>query len=355
MLNKSLITGLVVLLLLGLIPSVTSAQGSEGLVVESMEILVSPEYDTQDVFVTYDAVFKNTSSSPYSGDIVFPIPVDSELFQTCWLVENAGGEVQHFCQLPTVEEKDGYKLVRWSIDDRQTAEKEVLEPGETYRGYVELYYNPIKLDGSTRTVEYTFTPVLPVSNLTVAVRPPLRSEGFVSELTSSLTQRDSQGFTYYLYNLGQAEPGTPVKVSFSYEKSDNRPSVEGTQAGQAASGNQVSEEPGVGLNWSVGALILFMGLAFGYFLYTATTGKGSGQENRAARRRSEKKTTRDRASVDHPVSSRRSQAGKKKEAAGRADSLEEEKRKARKLLLDGKISEQTYKEIVRDIERETRR
>lgn len=280
------------------------------LTIKDMHLSVMPEYDSTDVFVIYD--MNLAAQTDFTGDVVFKLPQGARIKQACNVVSENGKD-NHLCQLYKTYDRGDYTELRWTAQDG-------IKAGETYRAYVEFYYNPIVADGASKKVEFNYLPAYAVDSLNLNVAQPLRSENYSSEPQPVGTERDSDGFIYHIYKYQNLKESDAVRLSFSYVKADNKPSVKPQENNQTAAGSGSGSAGGSGgagkSNAMTMGLLLILLAGFGGFLYLALSGKGKGPA---------------------PSGGRRGQ---------------DEKRRARQMLLDGRISEETYREIIRDLERE---
>lgn len=294
-----------------------------GLSAQSMDLMVKPEYDQSDVLVIYDAQLVNNSTSSYSGDVVFRVPKGINLGQTCEI--NQKGD--HLCQLARTEDQGDYQLVRWSVGRD-------LGPGESYHAYMEFYYNPIQKKEGRKFIEYEYYPVMPVGQLELTVVQPLRSTDFQASPAPQATSQvvlDGTQFTAHSYQFKNLTGDRPVKVSFSYSKPDDRPSVAKKVAQGTAPGGGTS--PGKKMDPALLGLAVILAGVLGFFLYQAS---GS----------------RQRATAGTPTRARGKEARSVKSAPERGGDHVDERKRARQMLLQGQISEETYKQILRDLDQE---
>lgn len=277
-----------------------------------MSLSVRPEYDQPGVLVIYDARVVNASRRPFSGELAFPIPEGAPVPHVCEI----GRDGEHLSRLPRTEPVGSLRVVKWNVDRE-------LGPGDVYHAFVEFYYDPIEKADGFRRFEYEFVPLIPTDRLELTVVEPLRATEFrlsPQHAASRAVSLDGTTFNAHLFQFENLRPGQPLQLEVSYRKPDDRPSI-AAKAGSTAPGGSGGGASGAG-GGRVDPALLGLGIvligALGFFLYR-------GVRRPAARR-----------------------------AAAGYLSADDERRLARQLLLKGRISEATYRQILKDLEREAR-
>lgn len=342
--------------------SVGEAAESASLKVKRMTIDVKPEYDTPDVLVTYLAVYSNDSELPSSRKVRFKIPKEAELGQTCEIDKNGN----HFCQLPEASQEGAFKEVSWDMGRS-------LGASEQYLAYLEFYYNPIQ-GAPDKRILYSYTPVEPVESLEIHVTQPARSTNYKSE-PSPVSSGMSGNLSYHAYNFSSVQADQPVMIDLSYTKADSKPSVKKEDVTGAMGTSGQSQAPGAGpgssKNTAMVAVAVVLALALGFLLYY-----GSRPRKPAAGAAAHRGTSRGRVDTHASGSSRGQGSGASARKSGAASGKgrperpletqagrgrggttdpENERRRARRLLLDGKISEETYNRLLAEIDRDKAR
>ncbi len=212
-------------LVLGLASAVTISplSADEEARITSAYVTVEPEYDDPRVLVISQGTFAGDS---FPKDVSFYLPLGVEVTEVCGLKKP---QDEHLCQLYETKIEGNTTVLSYRL------------PVPDY--YFEFYYNPIQGTGN-REIAYSFVPFYPTDNLQVAVQQPLRSTGFTISPSSSKVNSDSQGFKYYQYNFSGLAIQKPVDLKISYQKSDDRPSV---QKQKQASGGGGSPDDKTGL------------------------------------------------------------------------------------------------------------
>ncbi|HEY8425346.1 MAG TPA: hypothetical protein VIK73_04945 [Limnochordales bacterium] len=277
----------------------------DGLRIQSMSLSVRPEYDRPGVLVVYDALVVNESSNPFSGELAFPIPEGAPVPHACEMTRDG----DHLSRLPRTESLGALRVVKWALDRE-------LGPGDVYHAFVEFYYDPIEKAGDAKQFVYRFVPLVPIDRLELTLVEPLQATEFrVSppNAASRLAFLDGQTFKTHVLEFQSLERDQPVQVEVSYRKADDRPSI-AAKTGATGSGSS-SDTSGMGRGpvdpSLVGMAIVLVG-ALGLLLYL----------------------------------------GVRRSALATRASVSEERRLARQLLLRGRISEATYQQILKDLDRE---
>ncbi len=311
----------------------------DGLRITSMSVSVRPEYDQPGVLVIYEARVLNDSPQPFSGELAFQIPEGAPVPHACEITR----EGDHISRLPRIESVGTLRLVKWNID-RQ------LGPGDEYHAFVEFYYNPIEKVGDLKSLAYRFVPLVPTDRLDLTVVEPLNAAElrFSPQHTESrLASLDGRTFNVHLFQWENLLPGQAVQVDVSYRRADDRPSIAARSeplASGASGGAARATRSGWGDPALVGLGLVLFG-ALGLFLYhgmrrpqgpSRLSSPGPARRQAISRAGAEKVAARAPAPAGSPLSA------------------DEERRLARQLLLQGRISEATYQQILKELEREGR-
>ncbi|MCL5677246.1 MAG: hypothetical protein M1602_05190 [Firmicutes bacterium] len=296
------------------------------LIFPRLDIQVLPEYDTDypQALVIVQGSLKNTGKDPYTGEVRFWIPKGAQMNSACELSSDplTTANPVHDNQLARgrtkIEDQGDHQEISW------IPTKPIL-PGDLFPLHMEFYY-PAVQGGPDKKVDFTYVPNYAADKVTLAVVQPARSSGYSSSLRETGGAEGGDGTYSHAYELPAVKVGEPIKLQFGYNKPDNNKSVspQGQAPKPAASGLALKGNQAVLL--VAGAMVL----GLGFFLFYGGTGSRPSPKRPAG----------------PPGRERQGRTGK---GAARGADLEEERRKARKLLLEGKISEDTYREIMRDL------
>ncbi|BAS29254.1 hypothetical protein [Limnochorda pilosa] len=343
----------VMLLVVVLTPPVRAAAGtSEELRMERLTVDLRPEYDARgEMLAIYQATYVNTAERPATADVALWVPAGARLGETCELT----AEGEHVCQLPRVSQAEGVDpgddgsgsqglWVRWSMG-------RALAPGERYRAHMEFYV-PVDVSRPERTVTFRYPGSPTVDRIQVHFMRPAAATGFTSD--PEPTSGASSGTAPVFYYEMAPNAGTPVTLTARYARSTSEPFAAAAASGEQGSGESrpPSGAPGSMLlsqvgSWGLGVVVLAV---LTYFLVRETTGRGRQRTpaHAAARGGGSGGSTAGGARHRHPESP---QAGR---PSPRRLQPEEERRLARQALLEGRISEATYRELVSDLQEKSR-
>jgi flagellar basal body-associated protein FliL len=293
---------IIMLILIGVLFIGTTVQAQEVLKSRRMQVELKPEYDSSDVLVTYDAYLKNTSSEVYEGKVEFIVPADINLGSVCQITD-AG---EHNCQLYDVKTKGDKKIVVWEAGK--------VAPGEEYHAYLEYYFDPLKINGNSREFNFNYLTSYPSEKFIFKVTEPSQVDNFTANLTETGIQTDPYGLKDHFYKLTDITNGESLDLTISYERSTSGASLKSNSGQQEVTTQQSSNKANSAKNPMVLIVVLLILGIMGYFIY-------------------------------HSM-------GNKSQVKSKSKSLssQEEKERARQLLLDGKIDEETYKSLIKDIE-----
>ncbi len=292
---------------------------------DSMRLSVLPEYDQPgpQVLVIIRGALVNRGTEPVSGQkVVFRAPKGATWTAIAELSSDPLGPdepVYHELrsQAKVTEQSDYVEL---ALEMTKT-----VKPGELYPLQAEFYY-PGVVGAADKSVQLIFLPTYPAKTLLLDIAEPKGAQGFNSSLGAGNATQGPDGLTYLNYTLPGLDIGTPFRVDLAYKRTSNDPSVNGTplagESGTAAGGAQ----SGGGADTTalvVGVLVL--GALAGLLLFSGA-GTRSGRTGRAARQ-------------GGPL---RSPAGGGGDARARAKDL----------LLEGRISQDTYRLLVAELDAE---
>ena len=234
-------------------PSAMAASG-EPLTIKTMKVSLWPEYDDPRVLVIYEGEFYTDASFPQP--VAFPVPLGSEMSQVCALQPP---DNDHLCQLyETLTEPDNLSI-------------SYTLPVPTY--YLEYYWDGIK-GQPEKSFAFQYVSPYAVDTLEIDVQQPLTATGFELALPYASATSDSRGMKYFRYVFQDVKSGQVINIDASYSKSDDRPSVSGSQIGGAGGSN--------GYLWiGIGAAIVV--IAAGLILFTRKPAVSRTQSRRAAR------------------------------------------------------------------------
>ncbi len=215
------------MILLSLVISTKTAFAETAkLEVIKLDINVMPEYDTPDILIIYSVDLKNTSDQPYSGEFVWNLSKGSKKYT---VVDRSKGD-NHV--EPTVKHGEINDQIIWKFTSP-------LQPGETKPVQIEYYYNNLQ-GNPDKSFVYEYIPVYPVTQAEVEVLQPKKASNMVVTPDFGQAQPGPDGFRVFKKEFNNLKPGANVQIKASYTKSDPTPSVVSQQQGQ---GEQSSGQP----------------------------------------------------------------------------------------------------------------
>jgi len=290
---------------------------------KSLDLQIWSEYDEPRVLHILTGSLVNTTGKEYSGTVKFNIPKGAEIKMACELINGT----QHSCQPYEIADKGDYAELTWKMTKK-------LTPGEEYPFWLEYYYNPIqgKVD---KTIDYTFKPSYNINQLKVTFKEPLKATNFKSTPQAVSTGKDGENFTTHYYDFQQVTPDKPVNFKFSYTRAESEPSVKKPENPGGADAKPASEPLGTSV-WKkpevlIPSILLVIVLVV-FIFYAMNNSNKQAPAERIERIQ------------------RQSSSKGAKPAAGSNPKLAREKKKIRQMLLDGEISEETYRELIAELE-----
>ncbi len=301
-------------------PSLAAPQ-DDSFEVKTMDLQISPEYDDPRVLAVISGTLVNTSGKEYNGRVYFNVPKDIEVNMACEIVNGSG----HSCQPYEIEDKGSYQVLSWKIT-------RTINPGEEYPIWLEYYYNPLKgTPDKTMTLEYI--PYYKTLELKTAIKEPLKSSNFKLDPAPTTTGQDGEGFKNDYYTFQNIDSTTPVVINISYTKNDNKPSIEkqqpdsGQQAGTSELGTSAWKKPEVLI-----PVILFVIVLIIFIFYSLNSSRNVSPKERITR-----------------IQNKYGDSNTKPKKHAGSNNNASEKKRIRQMLLDGEISEETYRELMENL------
>jgi hypothetical protein len=225
--------------------STQAIQAQSTIEFNSIQVDLWPEYDRPEVLVIYRMSLSDSTSLP--AQISLRIPA-------------AAGQPYNVAN----QDVDG---MLYLLDYNQVLEGDWLRitfttPTPTLQ--IEFYDAGIQKDGNLRNYEFKWAADYKVKTLTVKVQKPFNATDFnmMPQMGSAL--QEGNGLYYYTTIVGTVDVGTPVSLSFSYNKPDDQLSVN-LMPVQAST---PVEAPGAQVDWTailpwilggVGLLVISLG------------------------------------------------------------------------------------------------
>lgn len=326
---KSLLIILVIALLLPVVsPSLVLAE-TPGLKATDFSVSVKPEYDDPRTLVVNEGNFINSGTTVIKKDslISFIIPKGAQIGMACELNAQGGHECQPYT---TKDLNDNQVQLSWKITKD-------LQPNQKYPIFLEFYYDN-KAAAPNKTFDYIFSPTYNLDQLNLTVTAPKAATNFTISPSASTTQRDQEQLDNYLFNYSNKTPGDPVALKISYSKNDNKPTFDKPQTGENTDSATENKDTSFFNNPVLLIIILIFIVLLVVLLVYAL--RRPGKPPASPQGKSPKNPSRSK-NIDTNTNTTKNK-----------NTMAQQKKKIRQMLLDGKISEETYQELLQDLKDE---
>jgi hypothetical protein len=192
-------------LLFGL-PAVPAVQAQSTVEFDSVQVDLWPEYDRPEVLVIYRITLSAGTSLPAQVSLRIPV---------------AAGQPYNVAN----QDVDGmlYLLDYDLVLEGDWLRVNFTTPTPTLQ--LEFYDASIVKEGQLRKYDFKWAADYNVSSLTVKVQKPNTATDFSLLPQMGSAQQEGDGLFYYTTLVGKVDVGTPVSLSFSYNKPDDSLSV----------------------------------------------------------------------------------------------------------------------------------
>jgi len=294
-----------------------AAAAGEGMVLKNFSVDIWPEYDDPRVLVIYQGTFVNKGNSDFSGYVKFnipkfDIPKEGQISMACEIVN--GGN--HSCQPYNLEDKGDYIELSWKTT-------RAIKPGQEYPVFLEFYYMPTTSQPQ-KSFNYDFASNYDIQDLAVNIKQPLRAENFKINPQPFVTNVDSKGFSINKFNYSDLYSNEVLNYKIEYMKNDNEPSItkkQQNQTSEVVSQKNELEKTNAWKSPMIYTIITaFILVLVGLIVFTLFKSNGKKSTNK------------------NPKSFN--------------SEFLKEKTKLRQMLVKGQITEQTYRELIEDLEEE---
>ncbi|MDF2946687.1 MAG: hypothetical protein K0S51_1366 [Bacillales bacterium] len=295
---------------------------------KSVAIQVMPEYDYPQnyptdqpvVLVGYYGTMTNKTGSDYNGEIAIPLPVNEKYFQI-YIAAEFPEENKPEVQRPyKIDKEKG--LITWKPSNP-------IKKDADYKFVVEYYSNPIEV-GDSKKFPFVYTAPANVDAIDILFFAPAKSTDFKTDIPATTVSKTDYNETLLAYQYKNLKAGEKKAFNVSYVKKDNSSTLSNIkqnppEANQSGSNTTTTESrpiiDAVGASIIGGSLIIM-----GFFIFLGYKQKGS--------------TPPSKSNVKHKNSSTKQQQSAPKK--NNSVSVMDEKKKLRKMLLNGEIDQETY-------------
>lgn len=200
------ITLVVVISMLMLPRPVMAAVADSGGAVDSLSVLVEPEYDDPRVLVVLESTLSADTPLPHRAR--FDIPKSAvNVGMACEVVDG-----QHKCKTYTMDDSGAYQRLSYNADTSRQL-------------FLEYYYDPFAGQKTEKSFVYEYRAPYDVKRLKVAIQQPLKAENYKIEPASEKSLKDDKGMNIFLYEYDDVAEGRVLTFDVSYSKSDPEPSA----------------------------------------------------------------------------------------------------------------------------------
>lgn len=241
------------LLMIGLLlafPGMAKAEKAEktSLKMEELTIQILPEYSYHPedkeknhppLLVGYHGSLRNTTNQPQKGKISIPLPVQDKNFRIGFVGDYSKDLKEMYNIEYELDKKTG--TITW-----ETSEE--IEPQGTYKFVIEYYTDSIQEDKnkqSKKSLQYSFKNFADIGMVNFVFAEPLDTESFTLKPAAQSHQENSYGMNMFVYLEQGMKAGAKKEIQLQYVRDEERTSAEmmdemagGSQNGAAAAKNQ---------------------------------------------------------------------------------------------------------------------
>lgn len=313
------------------LPTVSlAADGTAAFRATNFTVTVKPEYDDPRTLVIYQADLYATGKDTVKKGtpVTFIIPKGAQIGMACEINAQGG----HDCQPYSSKDLDNDKVeLSWKSSKDVPA-------GQKYPVYLEFYYDN-KAVAPNKNFIFNFNPTFSMDSLAISFTQPKTATNFQLDPAASSSSQDQDGLTTYFENYSNKTPKDSIAIKVSYNKADNKPTFDKPQVGSQSSNN--SNTTGSGADWLKNPavlvpLIVFAAVMAFLIAYAVKNPKQPGNGGGTSNNFRAVKNNKNSKNVSYRKNAKSSGS--------------DERRKLRQALLDGKISEATYKELIAELD-----
>lgn len=287
---------------------------------EELTIQVMPEYayhpkdkrENPPLLVGYHGALKNNALEPQKGKVVIPLPMDEKNFRIGFVADYS----RDLSEMNEIE----YELnqdtgtISW-----ETSEE--IQPQEIYKFVIEYYTGSIKEKGENKTITYGFKSFAEIGLMNLIFVEPLKTDRFTLEPAAEQHQKNSYNMNMFLYQRQGMKPNDEMNINLDYNRVETKTTAEIMEdmAGDSKKAGTIKPNEEKMPLWQIITITGGFTLLAAALLLLMMKKKKSGPQEEA----------------------------QKKPAVG------EKKAKLRAMLVDGKITEAEYNELLKNIGRKS--
>ncbi|WP_203554809.1 hypothetical protein [Bacillus sp. B15-48] len=222
MYKKALIGPLLFILIFNMASLANAENEQPPLQMEELTIQVMPDYafhpenegqDSTPLLVGYHGALLNTSEVPQRGQIEIPLPVGEENFKLGFIADYS----KNLSEMNEIK----YELdieagtISWTTSEE-------IHPQELYRFVIEYYTDSIQVDKTSHTLDYGFESFSDIGLVNLIFVEPLNTDSFKLEPAAESHQKNSYGMNMFIYMVQGMKAGEEKAIKLEYERSDER-------------------------------------------------------------------------------------------------------------------------------------
>lgn len=314
--KTSFLWTLTFLLLFNVTGLVSAEEKENPLKMEELTVQVLPEYSFHPkakdsnhppLLVGYHGSLINNTEKPLKGQIEIPLPTKDKNFKLGFVADYSTDLREMYEIEYKLDEELG--IISW-----ETSEE--IQPQEIYKFVIEYYTDSIIVSNDKKSLEYTFTSFVDIGMMNLIFVEPLKTESFALEPAAETHQKNGYNLNMYLYQSNGMKIGDEKTIKLEYERVDDRTTAEimeemaGSENKQVAATKKNEEKVSP---WLIISVVGGISVIASIILILVLKNRG-------------RKMTKQEKSVAK-------------------DSFEIKKAKIRQMVIDGKITEEEYKEL----------
>lgn len=201
---------------------VSAEEKANPLKMEELTIQVLPEYsyhpkakntDHPPLLVGYHGALMNNTEEPLKGKIEIPLPTKDKNFKLGFVADYSTDLTEMFEIEYELDEKLG--IISWET----SAE---IQPQEIYKFVIEYYTDSIEVSKDKKSLEYTFTSFADIGLMNLIFVEPLKTESFNLEPAAETHQKNGYNLNMFLYQGRGMKIGEEKTIKLEYERKDDR-------------------------------------------------------------------------------------------------------------------------------------
>lgn len=315
-------------------PTATSTEAiTSPLPIESAYVEISPEFsepadwpaDQPSVVIFVRVVMDNNTGEDYDGEITVNVPANSGTFSFLGIGEHEKGSENY--ESTILEDA----VVDEASNTVTFTPSKPIKDGDTYDFSFSYVYNPMTFDGTTKSFSYSITAPADIEKLSFVIYTPVGATNHDINPETSMVSPFDSGEVAYSYNYGGVKAGDSYTFDIAYDKADLTTTQEASSTEPTS--DTSGDSSGGGMSNGAAFMISASIIIFGVLVFLGLRGRKSNGSN-AGRTQSSHKSSSN--------SSNSSKSSKSKATMKTIKNDEGEKKRLRKQLIDGEISQDDY-------------